>query len=158
VVPLPDLLAASNSMLPGLRGVDVLPARGPLTSFGWEQTPGSLTDLLLWLHDYTRGTPLAVTENGAAFVDTVEPDGRVRDDDRVRYFAEHLRAVHAAIEGGANVRGYLAWSLLDNFEWAKGFSQRFGLIHVDFATQRRTVKDSARFLAEVVAANAVPRA
>jgi beta-glucosidase len=158
VVPLPDRLAPSNCPLPGLRGMDVLPPRGPLTTFGWEQTPGSLTDLLLWLHDHTGGTPLVVTENGAAFADTVEPDGRVRDRDRVRYFAEHLRAVHAAVAGGADVRGYLAWSLLDNFEWAMGFSQRFGLIHVDFATQQRTVKDSARFLAEVAAANAVPPA
>ncbi|TDD36273.1 GH1 family beta-glucosidase [Saccharopolyspora elongata] len=156
VAPLADLEAPSNSGLPGLRGFDVLPPRGPLTSFGWEQTPSSLTDLLLWLRRHCPGLPLMVAENGAAFADTIDSDGRIRDRDRVRYFADHLRAVHAAIEQGADVRGYLAWSLLDNFEWALGYSQRFGLIHVDFDTLQRTVKDSARFFSGVAASNAVP--
>ncbi|MBW4720259.1 GH1 family beta-glucosidase [Saccharothrix obliqua] len=156
VVPLSDPHTPSNCELPGLRGVDVLPPRGPLTSIGWEQHPGSLTDLLVWLDEHCAGVPLVVSENGAAFTDVVDADGRVRDVRRTRYLAEHLRAVHAAIARGADVRGYLAWSLLDNFEWAFGYTQRFGLVHVDFDTQRRTVKDSGRFFADVVARNAVP--
>ncbi|GAA3838571.1 GH1 family beta-glucosidase [Saccharothrix violaceirubra] len=156
VVPLSGPEIPSNSGLPGLRGVDVLPPRGPLTSMGWEQRPESLTDLLVWLGKRCGGVPLVVSENGSAFTDVVEPDGRVRDVRRKRYLAEHLRAVHAAIALGADVRGYLAWSLLDNFEWSFGYTQRFGLVHVDFETQRRTVKDSGRFFAEVVARNAVP--
>ncbi|MBB5159997.1 GH1 family beta-glucosidase [Saccharopolyspora phatthalungensis] len=155
VAPLPDVSAPSNCGLPGMRGFDVLPPRGPLTSFGWEQTPGSLTDLLVWLHEHCPELPIVVAENGAAFPDTLD-NGRVRDSQRVRYIADHLRAVHAAIERGADVRGYLAWSLLDNFEWAMGYTQRFGLIHVDFDTQQRTIKDSARFYSSVVENNTVP--
>ncbi len=155
VVPA-DPAEPSNCGLPGLRGVDVLPPRGPLTSMGWEQHPESLTDLLVWLGKHCGGVPLVVAENGAAFMDVVDPDGRVRDVSRTRYLAEHLRAVHTAIGRGVDVRGYLAWSLLDNFEWSFGYTQRFGLVHVDFDTQQRTVKDSGRFFAEVVARNAVP--
>ncbi|GLZ29291.1 beta-glucosidase [Lentzea sp. NBRC 105346] len=150
--PLDDLTARGNCPLPGLRGMDVLPPRGPLTTMGWEQRPASLTDLLLWLGSRCS-VPLVVVENGAAFVDVVEPDGRVRDGERVRYLDSHLRAVHAAIVSGADVRGYFAWSLLDNFEWALGYTQRFGLVHVDFVTQQRIVKDSGRFFASVVARN-----
>jgi beta-glucosidase len=156
VAPLADLSMPTSSGMPGLRGVRCLPPRGPLTAFGWEQSPDSLTDLLLWLHDHCAGLPLMVTENGASFTDAVDEDGQVRDEERVRYFAGHVRAVHAAIQRGVEVRGYLAWSLLDNFEWALGYSQRFGLVHVDFDTQRRTIKDSARFFAEIAANNAVP--
>jgi beta-glucosidase len=156
VAPLADPIAPGNCSLPGIRGVDTRPPRGPLTAFGWEQTPSSLTDLLLWLHRHCPDVPLMVTENGASFVDTVTAGGRVHDVERVQYFAEHVRAVHGAIEQGADVRGYLAWSLLDNFEWALGYTQRFGLVHVDFDTQQRTAKDSARFLSEIMAHNAVP--
>ncbi|GAA3031524.1 GH1 family beta-glucosidase [Actinokineospora globicatena] len=155
VTSLADPTEPSNCPLPGLRGMSVLPPRAPLTVTGWEQHPDSLTDLLVHLSKRC-GIPLVVAENGAAFPDVVDPDGRVRDTDRVRYFAEHLRAVHAAIEAGADVRGYLAWSLLDNFEWASGYGPRFGVVHVDFASQRRTIKDSGRFLAQVAARNAVP--
>ncbi|OXM52926.1 GH1 family beta-glucosidase [Amycolatopsis alba] len=151
-IPLDDPEADSNCPLPGLRGMDVTPPRGDLTSLGWEQRPESFTDLLLWLHGHCPGLPLVIAENGAAFEDEVV-DGRVRDAKRVRYFAEHLAAVHAAIERGADIRGYMAWSLLDNFEWAMGYTQRFGLVHVDFETQERVLKDSARFYADVVARN-----
>ncbi|WP_018680178.1 GH1 family beta-glucosidase [Actinokineospora enzanensis] len=156
VIPTPDPLQESNCGLPGLRGVDVLPARGPLTTMDWEQDPVAFADLLLWLGEHCAPVPLIVTENGSSFEDTVDADGRVRDTDRTHYLAEHLHAVHAAIAGGADVRGYLAWSLLDNFEWSFGYTRRFGLVHVDFDTQRRRIKDSGRFYAEVVAANAVP--
>ncbi|MET8996291.1 GH1 family beta-glucosidase [Amycolatopsis sp. NPDC004169] len=154
VTPLEDPQAPSNCPLPTLRGMDVLPARPPLTAFGWEQAPGSLTGLLRWIDDRSGGLPLVVAENGASFVDTVV-DGRVYDAARVNYFMEHLQAVHDAIRAGVDVRGYFAWSLLDNFEWAMGYTQRFGLVHVDFETQRRTVKESGRYLGRVAKANAL---
>jgi beta-glucosidase len=153
VTPLADPLAPSNCPLPGLRGMNVLPAEGPVTAFGWEQSPSSLTSLLERLSSQS-GLPLVVAENGASFPDKVV-DGRVYDAARVNYFMEHLGAVHAAIRAGVDVRGYFAWSLLDNFEWAMGYSQRFGLVHVDFETQRRTVKESGRFLGRVAKANAL---
>ncbi|MFE3173148.1 GH1 family beta-glucosidase [Amycolatopsis sp. NPDC059090] len=144
--------------LPGLDSVGMLPAPGPLTSMGWEQAPDQLTRLLLWLTEYCRDLPLIVAENGAAFPDTVGACGHVHDSERVRYYVEHLAAVHNAIEQGAKVEGYLAWSLLDNFEWAMGYSQRFGVVHVDFATQERRIKDSGWLLAEAIRTNAVPDA
>jgi beta-glucosidase len=155
VAPLSDPLAPSNCPLPGLRGLDVLPAVGPLTAFGWEQSPATLTSLLGWIYARSGGLPLVVAENGASFVDDVV-DGRVHDVARVAYVDSHVRAVHDAIVGGADVRGYFAWSLLDNFEWAMGYSQRFGLVHVDFDTQVRTVKDSGHFLGRIAKANALP--
>jgi beta-glucosidase len=129
----------------------------PVTGQDWEIYPEGLTALLVWLHTEYPGVPLYVTENGAAFPDTVR-DGTVDDPDRLGYLADHLRAIHAAVEAGADVRGYFYWSLLDNFEWAWGYSQRFGLVHVDYETQRRTVKASGRWYAAVIAANAVGRA
>ena len=91
-----------------------------------------------------------MTENGAAFDDPPLSNGRVADHARVDYLREHLQAVSSAIEQGVNLRGYFAWSLLDNFEWQFGYSKRFGLVHVDPATQQRTLKDSAHWFAEVV--------
>jgi beta-glucosidase len=113
---------------------------GPLekTDIGWEIYPPGLTDLLVRVsRDYTK-VPLYVTENGMA-----EVEG---DDDprRVKYYDDHLRAVLAAREQGADVRGYFAWSLLDNYEWAEGYSSRFGIVHVDYKTQKRTPKSSYR--------------
>ncbi|MFC3452629.1 GH1 family beta-glucosidase [Amycolatopsis speibonae] len=157
VLPLDDPEAVSNCRLPGLRGVDVLPPRGPLTSFGWEQAPGALTSLLTWLHEYAGGIPLAVLENGAAFEDKVEADGRVHDKERERYLHEHLHAVLDGIRAGADVRAYVVWSFLDNFEWALGYTQRFGLVHVDFADGLdRRIKDSAYYYARVIETNALP--
>ena len=98
------------------------------------------------------GTPLMITENGAAFDDVVAGD-RVADPDRIAYLDGHLRAAHAAIAAGVDLRGYLAWSLLDNFEWAYGYDKRFGLVHVDYDTQRRTFKDSALWFRDVIANN-----
>ena len=98
-----------------------------------------------------------MTENGAAFTDVVDADGTVHDADRVEYLRGHIAAVHAALAAGVRVTGYCVWSLLDNFEWAWGYDKRFGIVHVDHATLRRTPKDSARFYARVVRDNAVPR-
>lgn len=103
------------------------------------------------LRDDLPGVPLIVTENGAAYDDYADPEGAVHDPERVAYLRSHLAAVHRAIVDGADVRGYFLWSLLDNFEWAYGYSKRFGMVHVDFASQRRTPKDSARWYADVIA-------
>lgn len=124
----------------------------PRTAMDWEIQPEGLRRLLARVHEEwtgPAGIPLYVTENGSAFDDVVGPDGAVDDPDRVAYLREHLGAVHAAIEDGADVRGYFAWSLLDNFEWAYGYAKRFGIVHVDFVTGRRTPKSSALVLADV---------
>ncbi|WP_367136953.1 GH1 family beta-glucosidase [Saccharothrix sp. HUAS TT1] len=149
-----DPLSVTGGPFPGLRGVDLLPPRGELTGFGWEVDARGLTELLERLQRDVD-LPLVVTENGSAFPDVVE-GGEVVDEERTRYLVDHLRALHAAIAAGVDVRGYFAWSLLDNFEWAAGYSQRFGIVHVDYETQVRTVKRSGRTLAGVIDANAVP--
>jgi beta-glucosidase len=120
---------------------------------GWEVQPEGLTRLLVRLATEYDVPPMYLTENGAAYVDVVSPDGQVHDPQRIAYVADHLRAVHAAVEQGADVRGYFCWSLMDNFEWAYGYAKRFGLVHVDYATQERTPKDSARWYAGVAARN-----
>lgn len=124
----------------------------PQTAMGWEVYPDALRDLLVRLHqDYTAqaGVALYVTENGAAYDDVVGPDGSVEDPERLDYIRRHLQAVHAAMEDGVDVRGYFVWSLLDNFEWAFGYDKRFGIVHVDYQSQQRTPKASARWYAQV---------
>jgi beta-glucosidase len=123
------------------------------TDIGWEVHAESLRALLVRLASEYGPAPLFLTENGAAIADAPGPDGRVRDERRIRYLHEHVAAVAAAIREGAPVKGYFAWSLLDNFEWAWGYTQRFGLVWVDFATQVRTPKDSAAWYARVIARN-----
>ncbi len=137
-----------------LHAASVRQKQATYTETGWEVFPQGLVDTLLRVKERYGNPPLYVTENGAAFFDPPTADGgRVRDPLRVAYLREHLRAVHSAIAAGVDVRGYFAWSLLDNFEWSHGYSKRFGIIHVDFATQVRTPKDSARFYADVIASN-----
>jgi beta-glucosidase len=122
------------------------------TMLGWEIRAGGLEQMLLRLsRDYGAGR-LYVTENGSAWPDTVAPDGQVHDQDRVRYLDEHVAACGRAVGQGVPLAGYFAWSLLDNFEWAEGYDPRFGVVHVDYATQRRTVKDSGRRYAGIIAA------
>ncbi|MER6910475.1 GH1 family beta-glucosidase [Streptomyces sp. NPDC000594] len=133
------------------------PAAGPRTAMGWPVDADGLYELLTRLRDELPGLPLLVTENGAAYDDYADPSGQVHDPERVAYLAAHLSAVHRAIEDGVDVRGYFLWSLLDNFEWAQGYSKRFGIVHVDFASQRRTVKDSARWYADVIARGGLTR-
>ena len=113
-----------------------------VTDMGWEVFPAGLTELLLRLKADYRLPPLYITENGAAYRDRLV-DGRVADADRIRYLHPHIAAMADALESGVDVRGYFVWSLLDNFEWADGYTKRFGLVYVDYATQRRTLKDSA---------------
>ncbi len=126
----------------------------PHTAFGWPVVPDGLRELLIVLRDrYTDALPpVYVTENGCSYDDALGPDGSVDDPDRIAYLDGHIRAVHQAIDVGVDVRGYFVWSLMDNFEWAEGFHQRFGLVHVDYQTQRRTPKASAAWYREMIAA------
>ena len=143
-----------DDSVPFLRAAPVPQPDVEHTDLDWEVHPASLTRTLLWIRERYGSIPLYVTENGAAFPDpdTSPPEG-LDDGRRVAYFRAHLRALRVAIDRGADVRGYFAWSLLDNYEWACGYAKRFGIVHVDFATQKRTPKASARYYAEVVRTN-----
>jgi beta-glucosidase len=123
---------------------------GPYTEMGWNIDATGLTELLMRLHRDHPGTPMMITENGAAFDDKVTADGQVHDQLRIDYLRDHIDAVGQAMKAGADVRGYFVWSLLDNFEWSLGYSKRFGIVHVDYSTQRRTWKDSAHWYRETV--------
>ncbi|MCM2313737.1 MAG: GH1 family beta-glucosidase [Thermoanaerobaculia bacterium] len=126
------------------------------TEMGWEVFPQGLSDILVRVADEYTNVPLYVTENGAAFYDPpVALAEGVDDPLRVAYLREHLLAVRDAITRGAEVRGYFAWSLMDNFEWSEGYARRFGIVHVDYATQTRTVKRSGRWYADVIRSNGV---
>ena len=122
-----------------------------VTETGWEVYPRGLTDILTWVTERYGRIPLYITENGAAFYDPPTPvEGRIEDYLRVDYYRSHLRAAHEAMRRGVDLRGYFAWSLLDNFEWSLGYAKRFGIVHVDYGTQKRTIKASGRFYAEVI--------
>lgn len=134
-----------------LRASGVKQAGATYSETGWEVYAQGLTDTLAWIRDRYGNPEIYVTENGSAFYDPpVAEDGAIDDPLRVSYLKKHLRAVHAAIEAGCNLRGYYAWSLLDNFEWSLGYSKRFGIVHVDYATQQRTIKASGKLYAEVI--------
>jgi beta-glucosidase len=138
----------TSSPFPGGQDI-VFPRRGlPVTGMDWEVQPEGLTRLLLRLRDEYDVPPVHITENGAAYPDVVGPDGSVHDPERLAFVADHLVAVHDAIEAGVDVRGYFVWSFLDNFEWAYGYAQRFGVVHVDYETQQRTPKSSALWFAQ----------
>jgi beta-glucosidase len=126
----------------------------PVTAFGWPVVPAGLTELLTQLRErYAEWLPpIFITENGCSVADEPDPAGLIDDQPRIRYLDGHIRAVSDAIIGGVDVRGYLTWSLLDNFEWAEGYSQRFGLVHVDYVTQRRTPKASFAWYRDLIAA------
>ena len=139
----------------GLLDFTQLRPEGEYTAMGWEVYPEGLTDLLVRLaRDYASPT-MYITENGCAYEDALTADGRVHDERRISYLKTHLAAAQRAIEAGVVLKGYFAWSLLDNFEWAMGYSRRFGIVYVDYATQRRILKDSATYYASVIAQNAV---
>lgn len=122
---------------------DELAHRAPMTDIGWEIYPDALRDLLISLNEKYTLPPIYITENGAAMADVFE-NGEVNDCDRIDYYQGHLNAVHEAVEQGVNVKGYFAWSLMDNFEWAEGYLKRFGIVHVDYTTQVRTIKASGK--------------
>jgi len=124
------------------------------TDMGWEIYPAGLTAILQWVRDRYGPLPMYVTENGAAFPEPASSDGTpIEDHDRVAYLRSHIQAAHAAMAAGVDLRGYFAWSLLDNFEWNYGYSKRFGIVHVDRETQRRTPKASAAFFRDVIRSN-----
>ena len=124
----------------------------PITEMGWEVYPEGLTELLVRMHQDYPVPPLYVTENGGAFKDEMH-DGQVHDADRTDYIARHIQAVAEAMRQGVRMEGYMVWSLLDNFEWASGYAKRFGIVHVDYATQKRTPKDSANWYAAMLQAS-----
>ena len=160
----PDIPRATRSPFPSAEGIHWRERGLPRTAQDWEVQPEGLTRLLVrvW-EDYAAdaGVAMYITENGAAYDDEViaGEDGstRVRDAERTEYLRAHLHAVLDAIDAGADVRGYFYWSLLDNFEWAWGYDKRFGIVHVDYGTQERTVKDSGAEYARIIAARAIDR-
>ncbi|MGQ0561772.1 MAG: family 1 glycosylhydrolase, partial [Gemmatimonadota bacterium] len=142
-----------------VRASGVRQSRHAHTETGWEVYSPALTDVLVWVKERYgdasvrsgRPLPLYITENGAAFYDPPSANGAAIEDPlRIAYYRDHLRALHEAMVAGAAVRGYFAWSLLDNYEWSAGYTKRFGLCHVDFATQVRTLKASGRFYTDVI--------
>jgi beta-glucosidase len=142
--------ALANSPLP----FQMEPIPGyPVTAFGWPVVPASLTELLVQLKDrYTeRLPPVYITENGCSVADEITPDGHIADQFRIDYLDGHIRAIADAIAAGVDVRGYLTWTLMDNFEWGEGYDQRFGLAYVDFHTQQRTPKQSFAWYRDMIA-------
>jgi beta-glucosidase len=133
-----------------VRASGVRQHRNTHTETGWEVYPPGLTDTLTWVRERYGDFPIYITENGAAFYDPPRADAGIDDPLRVQYYRDHLRAAHDAIARGVDLRGYFAWSLLDNFEWSLGYAKRFGLVHVDYETQQRTPKSSAHFYSKVI--------
>jgi beta-glucosidase len=144
----------ARSAVPGV--VEYRPDELERTTMGWLVDADGLYEILVEVSKHAPGLPLYITENGRAAEDYVNPQGEVDDIERVRYLHAHLAAASRAIKDGASLAGYFVWSLLDNFEWAWGYQKRFGIVFVDFGTQRRIPKSSARFYSEIVQANAVP--
>jgi beta-glucosidase len=131
----------------GPLGARVLPpgAQAQTTAMGWEVAPQGLTELLQRIEDEYRPGPIYLTENGSCYDDAVEDDGAIHDAERRAYLQRHLGALRDTLRAGVPVKGYFAWSLVDNFEWSEGYGRRFGLVHIDYATQQRRLKDSARW-------------
>jgi beta-glucosidase len=131
--------------------------QGKKTDNGWEVWPQAMYDTVMRItRDFNRPV-IEITESGCAYNDGPDASGAIRDTRRIEYHRQYLQALGRAIGDGADVRGYHAWSLLDNFEWTEGYSQRFGLAYVDFKTQQRTIKESGRWYAKVAAENRVGR-
>ncbi|HYN97852.1 MAG TPA: GH1 family beta-glucosidase [Pilimelia sp.] len=142
---------------PGTEDIEFVTPAEPRTEMGWAIEPAGLGRLLERVSRDYPGVPLMITENGGAFPDHADPaTGEVADADRIAYLDGHLRAAHEAIARGVDLRGYLLWSLLDNFEWAEGYAKRFGIVRVDYDTQRRIPKDSARWYADVISRHGLP--
>ncbi len=120
------------------------------TQMGWESYPAGLFELLRRLQQEYGNPPVYITDNGAAFDHVVTADGRIHDEERRAYLEQHLAVVAAAVSAGADVRGYFVWSLLDNFEWTYGYDKRFGIVHVDYASQQRIIKDSGYWYADFI--------
>lgn len=136
----------------GKPSIAQLPAGTPHTHFLWNRTPEALYWSAKFLHSVYK-LPVVITENGISCNDWVTLEGRVPDGQRIDFLKRYLRALKSAMDEGADVRGYFHWSLLDNFEWAEGYKHRFGLVHVDYQTQQRTLKDSAYWYSNVIQSN-----
>jgi beta-glucosidase len=147
-----SVVAASEESPLGYVGVR---PEGEYTAMDWEVFPEGLTVLLERVHRDYGPIDLYITENGCAYEDVLSADGQVHDPKRVAYLRSHFAAAHSAIQSGVPLKGYFAWSLMDNFEWSFGYSRRFGIVYVDFETLRRIPKDSAALCAQVAVANAV---
>ncbi|MFD6417843.1 GH1 family beta-glucosidase [Streptomyces sp. NPDC060194] len=145
-----------HSPWPAAGSVDFHQPPGETTAMEWTVDATGLRDVLLRYTEEAPGVPLLVTENGAAYDDKPGPNGEVHDPDRVRYLHGHLTALAEAVAAGADVRGYYLWSLLDNFEWSFGYSKRFGAVYVDYESQARVPKTSARWYAEAARTGTLP--
>ena len=143
----------TDDVFSSVRARAVIPHNAERTAMGWPVESDGLREILVRLHEEYTSAPIYITENGRAAHDYVDPEGEVRDEERVAFLDAHLRAAHDAMERGVDLRGYFVWSLLDNFEWAEGYSKRFGIVYVDYATQRRIPKMSARWYSEVIRRN-----
>jgi beta-glucosidase len=139
-----------------LQARGIVPHDAEKTAMGWPVEPEGLKQMLVRIKDDYGPVPIYVTENGRAVHDYVDPEGGVDDEERISYLDSHFRAVREAMEQGVELRGYMVWSFLDNFEWAEGYSKRFGLVFVDYGTQRRVPKSSARWYKEVIERNGLP--
>jgi beta-glucosidase len=140
---------------PGSEGIATRAPQGPVTDMNWLIEPSGLSHVLKRIHQDYPGTPLLITENGAAYPEGPSDDGAVHDTKRIEYLDGHLRACHDALAAGVDLRGYFVWSLMDNFEWAEGYAKRFGIVHVDYHTQERVLKDSAKWYREVIRRNGI---
>jgi beta-glucosidase len=139
----PAGLPAMAGQAPGEEGV-------AYSQMGWEVYAGGLFETLFRLKQEYGNPPVYITENGAAFVDHATANGRIHDEPRRDYLEQHLAVTSAAARAGVDVRGYFVWSLIDNFEWTHGYNRRFGIVHVDFDSQRRTIKDSGHWYASLI--------
>jgi beta-glucosidase len=140
-----------------LKAEIILPQDVDVTAVGWPVQADGLRDVLVHLtKQYPGLPPLMVTENGAAFADPEPASGTVDDPRRIAYLHRHIGATHDALEAGVDVRGYFVWSLVDNFEWAEGYTARFGIVHVDYASQQRTIKSSGRWYGKVARTGTLP--
>jgi beta-glucosidase len=146
---------APGALFADLNARPIIPHTGEKTAMGWPVEPEGLTQMLVRIKEEYADVPIFVTENGRAVHDYVDPEGEVKDEERVSYLDAHFRAAHEAMERGVDLRGYMVWSFLDNFEWAEGYSKRFGLAFVDYGTQRRVPKASARWYSGVIRRNGV---
>jgi len=145
-----DASPVAPSAYPGSEFVRFERTGAPVTQMGWEIHPDGMLDVLRMASELAPGLPLYITENGAAYEDTTGPSGEIHDPDRRDYIIKHLQAAKEAVAEGLPLHGYFLWSLMDNFEWAWGYSRRFGIVHVDYETQRRTPKTSAHWVSQML--------
>jgi beta-glucosidase len=152
----PDEATGPSEIFSDLEARGIVPHDAEKTAMGWPVEPDGLMQMLVRIKEEYASIPIYVTENGRAVYDYVDPEGDVDDEERISYLGAHFRAAHDAMQQGVDLRGYMVWSLLDNFEWSLGYSKRFGLIFVDYGTQRRIPKASARWYKDVIENNGPP--